>query len=364
MYNLIFFLPKFSLNGAGNSTYRLCKNLNKKKYKITIISLGVNSYKHELKKIGCRVYEIKTKHAFIAMFTILPLVKKISNNKSYKNIFISAHHHANVLSIIFLKLIKNIKIIGIERTDIVELLIFKNILGYIKNLFIYLLVKIFYKKSNLIISNSISGKRDLMKICKTKVVNIPSPSFVSFNHKNNKKKIDKLKIISVGRLSKDKGYKTIIEALSKLKLINFSMKILGEGSEKKFLSSMIKQKNLQTKIKLIGFKKNTKKYYCEADLFINASLFEGFPNALVEAISNDVPVICSNCKGGTKEIILNGKGGDLFIVNDSIGLAKKIMSFYRNQNKLNFKLTLARKNVIKYSLKAHVRSYEYIFNKI
>jgi len=84
----------------------------------------------------------------------------------------------------------------------------------------------------------------------------------------------------------------------------------------------------------------------------------------VEAISHDVPVICSNCKGGTKEIILSGKGGDLFMVNDSEGLTKKIMSFYKNQNKLNFKLVLARKNVIKYSLKPHALSYINVFNKI
>ena len=50
MYNLIFFLPKFTLNGAGKSTYRLCKNLNKKKYNISLISLGKNSYKSKLKK--------------------------------------------------------------------------------------------------------------------------------------------------------------------------------------------------------------------------------------------------------------------------------------------------------------------------
>ena len=53
---------------------------------------------------------------------------------------------------------------------------------------------------------------------------------------------------------------------------------------------MIKSYNLESKIKLIGFKKNIKKYYKEANLFINASLFEGFPNAVVEAISYCVPV--------------------------------------------------------------------------
>jgi len=364
MFNVIFFLPKFSYNGAGNSTFRLCKNLNKKKYKISIISLGVNSYKSELQKIGCKVYELKSKSVLRAMFTILPLVNKIYDNKMDKNIFISAHHHANVFSIMFLRSLKDIKIIGIERTDISELLIFDNLLKYIKNLLIYSLVKIYYKKADLIISNSKSGKKDLIKLCKTKVINIPSPSFTRMYKKKLNKNNNRLRLIAVGRLVKEKGYKTIIKALNKLKLKNFSMKILGDGIEKNNLNNMIKTYGLEKKVKLIGFKSNTKKYYLRSNLFINASFFEGFPNAVVEAISYGIPVICSNCKGGTNEILLNGKGGDLFPVNDSDELSKKILSFYNNPKKLNKKLMLAKKNINIYSISSHVKNYEKAFRDL
>ena len=364
MNNLIFFLPNFTNHGAGNSIFRLCKNLNKKKYKINIISIGKNFQKNKLKKIGCNVFELRPKSVLMSMRAIKTLVKKICIEKSNKHIFVSSIHHANVFSIIFLRSIKNLKIIGVERTDISELLIFDSFLKYIKNLLIYLLVKIYYKKANLIISNSISGKKDLIEICKTNVINIPSPSFFSLRHKKKYKKINKLKIISVGRLSKEKGYRTIINALKKLTIVNFSLVILGDGNEKNNLKHLIKINNLQNKIKLLGFQKNTNKFYKQADLFVNASLFEGFPNALVEAISNDIPTICSNCKGGIKEITLHGKGGDLFTVNDEIELSKKIMSFYLNPNKLHKKLILARKNITKYSQMAHTRKYEAVFNKI
>ena len=94
--------------------------------------------------------------------------------------------------------------------------------------------------------------------------------------------------------------------------------------------------------------KNPEKFYLNSDLFIHASHFEGFPNAIVEAINYNLPVICSNCKGGTKEIILNGKGGDLFPIGNHKILANKITSFFRNQKPLKKKLTLARKNIKKY----------------
>ena len=51
MINLIFFLPTFNYGGAGNSIFRLCKKLNKKKYNISIISIGPCAYKKELKNI-------------------------------------------------------------------------------------------------------------------------------------------------------------------------------------------------------------------------------------------------------------------------------------------------------------------------
>ena len=364
MKNLIFFLPSFSNYGAGNSTFRLCRYLNKKDYQISIISLGKNFQKSKLKKIGCKVYEIRSKNVLNSMKIIVPLVSKIYDSKMEKNIFISSIHHANVFSIIFLRKIKNLKIIGIERTDISELLIFNNLFSYIKNLLIYFLVKIYYKKADLIISNSKSGKNDLIELCKTKVQNIPSPSFLSLIYKKSNKKIRKLKMISVGRLSKEKGYDVIIEALSKLKKKYFSLIILGEGPEKNNLKKKIKDNNLQKQIKLAGFKKNIGRYYKKANLFINASHFEGFPNAVVEAISHNIPVICSNSKGGVKEIILNGKGGDLFRVNDANQLSKKITSFNKNPKKLHKKLILSRNNIKKYSISEHVKKFENIFHNV
>ena len=106
MKNLIFFLPSFSNYGAGNSTFRLCKYLSKKNYQISIISLGKNFKKFELTKIGCKVYEIRSKNVLKSMRIIVPLVNKIYDSKMEKNIFISSIHHANVFSIIFLNTVR------------------------------------------------------------------------------------------------------------------------------------------------------------------------------------------------------------------------------------------------------------------
>ena len=59
MINLIFFLPTFNYGGAGNSIYRLCKNLDKRKYKINVISIGKCDYKKKLKSFCENVFELK-----------------------------------------------------------------------------------------------------------------------------------------------------------------------------------------------------------------------------------------------------------------------------------------------------------------
>ena len=365
MINLIFFLPNFGYGGAGNSVFRLCKSLNKKKYKINIISIGKCSYKKEFKNFGVKVYELRTKKISKSFFELNSLVKKIISKKFLKNIFISGIHYANIASIISLRSIKNLKIIVVERTDIQELKISYNFKGFIKNKLIYFLLKFFYKKADLVIANSLKARNDLKKICNIKVEKITPPSFLRYEKiKKNKKRNKTLNIITVGRLSKEKDIYTMIKAINEIKEKNLILRILGEGDEKENIKSYIKKYKLQKKIFLLGLRKNPKKFYLMSDLFINASHFEGFPNAVVEAINYNLPVICSDTSGGIREITLHGRGGDLYQIADYKSLAKKIIRFYQNPKNLIKKLNLARKNIKNFSINKNVKNYDSIFKKI
>ena len=71
------------------------------------------------------------------------------------------------------------------------------------------------------------------------------------------------------------------------------------------------------------------------------SKYEGLPNVLIEAQKYNVPIISSNCPTGPKEILLNGKLGDLFKVGDYKNLANKIIAFYQKKKRLRKKSLLA-----------------------
>ena len=121
---------------------------------------------------------------------------------------------------------------------------------------------------------------------------------------------------------------TLLKSLKLLKYkfkVNFRLYLIGKGYNFNLLSNFIKNSGLQKNIKLAGYKKNAFEYIKSSDLLILTSRYEGLPNVLIEAQASGVPVISSNCPSGPREILMNGKLGELFKVGDYKGLSKKIL---------------------------------------
>jgi glycosyltransferase involved in cell wall biosynthesis len=246
------------------------------------------------------------------------------------------------------------------------LYVFYNLKDFIKKKIIKFLMIAFYRNSNKIIANSRTVAKSLQKLVKTKVDFIypPSVNKVYKYKRPNFNKKNCLKILTVGRLAVEKNLKIIILSLKYLKFLNFKLFILGNGPEKKRLIKFVRNNKLNNKIKFFPHTDNLSEFYRSSDLFINSSDFEGFPNAVVEAINYNLPVICSNSGGGIKEILLNGKGGTIFDSKDYLELSRKINFFRENPNSFYKKLILAKKNINKFTLKKNVVSYNSIFNSL
>jgi len=143
----------------------------------------------------------------------------------------------------------------------------------------------------------------------------------------------KFKLISCGRLAKEKDYPTLIKALYMLKqngYSDFELFILGEGTEKKQLETMVDNFGLNDHIKFIGFKENPYSYMRQADILILSSLWEGFGHVIVEAMACWTAVISSDCPSGPREIITDNVNGLLFKTGDEEDLAEKIISLINN----------------------------------
>jgi len=338
---LIFFLPHFILGGAGESIYKLSKFLVKHNFSILIISLGKNSYKKDFKKINCEIVEIDSSKTLFSIFKLRKLVIDEAKKNFKKLVFISNLNYANVISIISLINLNKIKIILTERSSISELNYSNSLSSKLKNKIIYFLAKFLYKFSDLIITNSKFEKNYIRnKFQLNNVICIHPPSIekiIKKNKNNNPKKI--LNIIYVGRLAKEKGVLVILKALKNLnKNYKFLFNLYGDGPEIKSIEKFIKINNLNKVISLKGYEQNKKLIFKNADLFINASLWEGLPNAIVQSINYNVFPICSDAPGGNMEVIQNGKLGLSFKTNDVNDLQKKITKFLNKRFKLNNKI--------------------------
>ncbi len=130
------------------------------------------------------------------------------------------------------------------------------------------------------------------------------------------------RIVSVGRLSPEKGHRFLIEALKGLN-IEFTATILGDGVLKEELCRLIDQYDLSDLIDLPGFSEDVLPILSNADLFVLPSLHEGSPNALIEAMAIGLPCIAS-AVGGVLELIEDGQSGLLVPPADSEALKAAI----------------------------------------
>ena len=357
---IFFFLPNFKSGGAGKSIYNLCKYLNKRKYDLFIISLGKNSYKRQLKKYCIKIFELDVKKTLFAFSYIIKILKA---NSSKNTLFISNINYANVLTIFFLKILNSYKVALIERTPLAELDISYNVKDYIKKKVIKYLMFFFYKKADLVISNSKYGCETLSKFTNShgEFVYPLLDNKIKYKKKKTNKRF--IKILTIGRLSEEKKIDLIIDTLKDTKDIDFEFIILGEGPLETKLINKIGHDN--SKIKILKYSKKREKFFLKnSDLYVNSSDFEGFPNSVVDAINYSVPVIATKSHGGIYEILGYGKNGFLFAQNNKSQLKSLIISYFKNRSIFEKKALLAHKNLKKFSPRESINKFERLIDKI
>lgn len=123
---------------------------------------------------------------------------------------------------------------------------------------------------------------------------------------------DKL-LLAVGRLDAQKGFADLIAAYTSLrgKLNGWKLVILGEGDQRVELEALIAAAGLAEQVLLPGWAGNIADWYTRAELFVLSSHIEGFPNALLEAMSYGVACVSYDCATGPAEIIRDGIDGRL-----------------------------------------------------
>jgi glycosyltransferase involved in cell wall biosynthesis len=139
-------------------------------------------------------------------------------------------------------------------------------------------------------------------------------------------------ILGVGSLTIQKNFGLLIEAYAKLVQTHKArLLILGEGDKRSELESMVRRLKLNHSVLLPGFVSNPYPYMVRAAVFVLPSLFEGLPGVLIEALYCGIPIVATDCPGGSVEIIENVKYGKIVPVGDAEALAGAIKSVLNNK---------------------------------
>lgn len=315
------------LNGGGIEQVLLdLSDILRSSYKISVLSIyDINSiYKEHLADL----VSYDTLDIFRFKFNNRILKSLYSRIFDYKwvqrillNIYLLFHFHETVIAfsdglsvqLVSSCLFKNKKIAWLHTDFFDDSRINRRALsGIIKE----------YRKFNMVIAVSENLKQKYVNIINENniqcIYNPLNPKRFIKKSSVNKLENNIFNIISVGRLSWEKGFDRLIKSIYGIPLEvrhKFHLTIIGDGSERKKLENMIQTLGLSDTVTLVGFVENPFWYYGAADLLLLPSRFEGFGLVLLEAMVYNIPIIATET-AGTKEVLGNGDFGLLLPNSD------------------------------------------------
>lgn len=190
------------------------------------------------------------------------------------------------------------------------------------------------------------------KFNKTKVVSIPN---TLEDIPKTSSKLTNKRLISVGRLSKEKGYLDLLKVYTLIKKNNpdWSLDIIGDGIEKESLQEYMLENNLTKNVTLHGFREKDyiDKMLDESSIYLMTSYTESFGIVLLEAMSHSVPCVAFSSAEGANEIIENGKNGYLIDNRDFDKYVKKVEELMNDIEKRKKMGKYAKESIKKYESK-------------
>lgn len=132
------------------------------------------------------------------------------------------------------------------------------------------------------------------------------------------------RIVAVGRLVRAKGFDLLVRAMAKVEPGFARLDIWGEGPERGLLQRCIDELGLARSVRLRGYTADPFAVMRGADVFVSSSRHDALPGALIEALASGLRIVATDCPGGSREILENGKSGALVPAEDVDALAAAI----------------------------------------
>ena len=356
--DITFLIPSMNGGGAEKVTMLVANELYERGWHITLlVSKFEGPYLYRLNK-GINIKVLGNRNISKNIWEISQYLRK-----SRPSIFYSSMMYVNVIAGLSAKIAGyKGKLIFSEHSNISTMM--ENNSSSKIPIILYFAKKL-YPMAFGVLCVSDGVKDDLQehikKIKKAVVIHNPVEDLFT----KNIEKSSKYRLVSMGRLDRDKNFKHLIlsfnEVLNEVgNPDNYELYIVGEGYERRNLEQLIVELKLQGKVILPGFLESPAEILHSSHLFVFPSVREGFGNVLVEALSCGLPIVSTDCPSGPSEILMDGKIGALVPVGDIKAMKNAIIKEIKQPNCIStVEERIARAN--DFSVKKVVDAYEIFF---
>lgn len=178
--------------------------------------------------------------------------------------------------------------------------------------------------------------------------------------------VERYVIGTVGRLDPVKNHEVILDALTLFSHTEGRpfLLIVGEGETRTRLEDMVKRLGLEDDVRFIGYSNDTASLLACMDVYVQSSLYEGFSNTVLEAMSTGLPVVVTDV-GGTRDLVDEGREGFFFAPTDPPQLARFVRRLWDDHVLRQRMGQQARARVCKdFVLRSMVDAYESMYREL
>lgn len=170
-----------------------------------------------------------------------------------------------------------------------------------------------------------------------------------------------VELVAAGRLTRQKGFDLLIEAVASMPELPWRLTILGDGPDRQALADQARALGVSERVSLPGFLAQPYPWMADADLFVLSSRWEGFGHVIAEAMALGTPVLATRCPSGPDEIMTDGVDGMLCEPGSARALARALRALVTDGPLRERFARAAAQSVARFDVSEIVPQYERLF---
>jgi len=337
--------------GAEKQMQYILKYIDRNKFEPHLAVFHITGKEKEVVPKDVPIYNLSTRlrpSSFFLIFKLIKLIKKISPDK-----ILSFMWGANLLALVA-GVLTNKKVLVSERIytgiDLKE---------YSFRWLISLFISKLYNKAYKVVAVTEEVGRNLvvdLGVTEKKIIIIGNAIDINeLNYLVSSYTVNINKyVFACGRLEKQKNFSFLVEAMAGIK--DYKLVVLGDGSQRKYLERMAVE--LGVDLILPGYVDNPYPYFKNAKVFVLTSLYEGFPNVILEAWGCGCPIIATDCPWGIRDIIEDGINGLIVPANNPDAMTKAIWEVISDDELRQKLIDNGKRKVLEYDVSRVERKWE------